>query len=593
MFKAKPSVVATAVLLSLGLSACGGSSSNSSDKKEPEAVNPAPTALTLSATMIDENALGAQVGTLSVTDDANDTHTYTVSDERFEVVAGALKLQDNASIDFEKEPSIAVTVTVTDSASQSLEQAFTIEITNNDGVQSVLDGLTIPTTYAFDSKVEAGSSVSYSGQTARQVLIIELVNYIGSGLEADLNKGVYTSAEQVKAKLMRMYAPTEAQWGDDADDALTLSTTPAATDMSLRDISSSYKNLKGKIAGEDATGQTKNWSTDLIGWNEKGSVTPSGVIEALFDQLAANAQAQIEGSIRVDEVIGANIAKPYINTDGTDIKQLVQKFLLGAVNFSQAADDYLDNDIEGKGLLSDNLQGDKGTKAYTSLEHQFDEGFGYFGAARDYTAYTDDEIASKGGRADWQGHHDSDADGSINLQAEFNFGHSQNAAKRDRGTVGNTAATDYTAQAFEAFVTGRAIINSAVTRGFTDDEMTTLLEQRDTAVLVWEKAIAATAVHYINDTIADLEKIGTSGYSADDYADLAKHWSELKGFSLNLQFNPRSPLSESDFTMVQQKIGMKPALNAADVAAYTTELQAARDILQAAYHFDAENVSGW
>ena len=45
---------------------------------------------------------GAVIGTLSAIDiDSHDTHSFSVSDARFEVVAGQLKLVDGVSLDFE------------------------------------------------------------------------------------------------------------------------------------------------------------------------------------------------------------------------------------------------------------------------------------------------------------------------------------------------------------------------------------------------------------------------------------------------------------------------------------------------------------
>ena len=133
-----------------------------------------------------------------------------------------------------------------------------------------------------------------------------------------------------------------------------------------------------------------------------------------------------------------DITKPYITATEADLAQLVQKFLLGAVAFSQGADDYLDYDevdangvdlvAAGKGLFGDNTALKDGKK-YTPLEHTWDEGFGYFGAARDYLEYTDDEIAGKGGRDNYQGHHDTDGNGKTDLVSEYNWGHSVNAAQ--------------------------------------------------------------------------------------------------------------------------------------------------------------------
>ena len=582
MLKTKPNFIATAVLLSLGLSACGGSSNSSTPAPTPTPTNTAPSEVKLSNLAVSESTVGAVIGNITVTDsDANDTHTLTVSDDRFEISGdGALKLKSNYVLTNADDAEVVITITATDQGNLSKEQEFTLTTSERGGV------------YSFVSATEASqSSVSHSGQAARQVLILELNNYIASGLAADIEAEKFSSAEEVKTKLMRMYASTEAQWDEDADDTLTFTTTPAAKQTTLRQISSSHKNLQGKIAGNDETGQHKDWSTELVGWNAKGSVTPNGVVEALFDQLAANAQIEINGTVRND-IAGNPITKLYINTDGTDIKQLVQKFLLGAVNFSQGTDDYLDNTVDGKGLLSVNTQ--DGTKTYTNLEHQFDEGFGYFGPAHNYNEYTDLEIRAKSGRDGWNlGYNDINGDGMIDLRSEINFANSVNAAKRDLGTEGNANPTDFTKQAFDAFVAGRKIINAAAGDKLTNEQMDALIAQRDIAILVWEKAISATVIHYINDTKADLDKVGSDGYSADDYADLAKHWSELKGFSLNLQFNPHSPMSSEQFATMQEKIGMKPATVEADVTVYKTQLDEVRTMLQEVYNFDADNVSGW
>ena len=51
-------------------------------------------------------------------------------------------------------------------------------------------------------------------------------------------------------------------------------------------------------------------------------------------------------------------------------------------------------------------------------------GFGYFGAARSYDTWTNDEIADI---------MDDDGDGAIDLKHEYSYGHSVNAAKRDEG----------------------------------------------------------------------------------------------------------------------------------------------------------------
>ena len=72
-------------------------------------MNEAPTDIALDNLSVDENADGATVGTLSTTDvDAGDTATYAVSDDRFEVVDGDLKLKDGVSLNHEEADSVSL-----------------------------------------------------------------------------------------------------------------------------------------------------------------------------------------------------------------------------------------------------------------------------------------------------------------------------------------------------------------------------------------------------------------------------------------------------------------------------------------------------
>jgi VCBS repeat-containing protein len=92
-------------------------------------VNDAPASVSLANSTMAENAAGATIGTLSTTDvDAGDTHTYTVSDDRFEVVNGSLKLKAGVALDYETASTIKVTVTATDSGNLSKTEAFTITV---------------------------------------------------------------------------------------------------------------------------------------------------------------------------------------------------------------------------------------------------------------------------------------------------------------------------------------------------------------------------------------------------------------------------------------------------------------------------------
>ena len=117
--------------------------------------------------------------------------------------------------------------------------------------------------------------------------------------------------------------------------------------------------------------------------------------------------------------------------------------------------------------------------------------------------------------------------------------------------------------------------------------------------MAWEKAISSSVVHYINDTLQDMGAIGTADYSFDDHA---KHWSEMKGFALSFQFNPRSPMSGADFETLHGYFGVAPVLSSAGDAAladYAADLLAARALIGEAYGFDSANLgdddgtNGW
>ena len=352
---------------------------------------------------------------------------------------------------------------------------------------------------------------------------------------------------------------------------------------------SSGKDLSGKIAGADPTGQHADWATELVGWTADGVTTPSTLVDAWFGAVEALAIGRANGAQGAAPG-GDAIESADVSPEGLDYAELIQKFLLGAVAFSQGTDDYLDDSEPDKGLHEQNAEPDKEGTPYTSLEHAWDEAFGYFGAARNYGDYSADEAAGKGGRDGWAtGQHDTDGDGAIDLAAELNWGHSVNAAKRDRGSA-EGARTDFMSGAWLGFLDGRTLIANAGAQ-LTDTEQEALGLARDRAVANWELAISATVVHYINEVIGDMDAAGTDDYS---FAGHAKHWSELKGFALGLQFSPRSPVTDAAFADLHRHLGQAPALPGADDFADRRQaLLEARALLTAAYAFETANVEGW
>ena len=433
---------------------------------------------------------------------------------------------------------------------------------------------------SFDSKNNPGNSaVSYSGQSARQILIADMTSKIKS-YTTDIAAATVTADMN-----FFLDGPTDAANYTYAISGQTLIPSPTYGDISTG------KTLRSKMAGEDKAehiigGKLLGWSTGL-----DADPTPSEFIDYLVGLLNTEVTNTTTPEITA---IGGNVSVDvsYIDGEGRDFAQLIQKFMLGAVTFSQGTADYLKTDF------SSGHDRDKGTKDYSTAEHKWDEAFGYFGAAQDYDSYTDAEIKSK--TAFFK---DSDGVAGIDIRAEINQANSVNCAKRDEGA---TVTTDYTQQAFNAFLTGRKQLNDSATGTTTDGALSgsadDLAKASKQAAQVWEMCIAATVVHYINDVNDDLDGfINAQGKFADlsAYKNLAKHWSEMKGFALGLQFNPESPFHQSADTLkvyeaILAAMGDKPDFSSIEAATtYKANLLTARGLMQNAYGFDADNVANW
>ena len=455
----------------------------------------------------------------------------------------------------------------------------------------------IALTYNYMGAASDGSSVSYTGQTARQMLISAMKAEIG-GLTEDIGM-----EDAVRARL-NFYMSGDGV--DDTPHGFTVAGgEPVIPGPTYGDVSTG-KNLGGKTAGQDKAEHVLGG--EFFGWAElaDGSM-PIDLANHFIERLVLEATdgntpliSTVDGQVAVDGV--------YVDEHGRDYQQLMQKFLGGAVAFSQGTTDYLQTP------WGDYLTPVDG-KDYTGAEHKFDEAFGYYGAARDINDYTDDEAAASGGREGFRlGYHDTNDDGSIDLRAEFVFGHAQNCAKRDRGSNG---ATDYSKEAVDAFLIGRQILSNAAESGagLSDDQLVALHDQIAIAAKTWEKCIAATVVHYINDTVGDMGNYVAPNFAdLDNFKNVAKHWGEMKGFALGLQFSPFSPFRDGSvdgitvdsLKTVLSLMGDAPVLAdgsqggvaatdgaQAAIDAYIDDLMEARDILETAYGFDPNVVENW
>ena len=123
-------------------------------------VNEAPEIMVGEASVA-ENDAGADVAAVSATDvDMGDTHTFEVSDNRFEVAGGMLKLKDGESLNHEAGAEVMVTVTVTDDGDPAMSDSAEVTISVTDAND---DPMFARDSYAFNlSENEDGSTTAVS-----------------------------------------------------------------------------------------------------------------------------------------------------------------------------------------------------------------------------------------------------------------------------------------------------------------------------------------------------------------------------------------------------------------------------------------------
>ncbi|MGN6546367.1 MAG: dockerin type I domain-containing protein, partial [Aureliella sp.] len=81
--------------------------------------NDGPASITVSASAVEENVSGATVGHLQIADpDGHGSYVFDVSDDRFEVADGQLRLKDGQQLNYESEQRVTMTVTVHDPSAE-------------------------------------------------------------------------------------------------------------------------------------------------------------------------------------------------------------------------------------------------------------------------------------------------------------------------------------------------------------------------------------------------------------------------------------------------------------------------------------------
>ena len=211
-------------------------------------VNDAPTSISLSASVIDENQFGGIVGSLITADeDSGDTHTYSISgdgSEHFEVVNGQLKLKDNFAANYEDKNTYTLTLTSTDSGGLSISTDITVNINDvNDaptgiditGSLYVNDGITGGTVgeiTTIDEDAVDNHSYSISGADASS---FEIVN---GTLKL---KNTATAVSSVQSDYEITITTTDKgglSWAEDY--TIEVNVAPTAVSLDSMDVNESY-----------------------------------------------------------------------------------------------------------------------------------------------------------------------------------------------------------------------------------------------------------------------------------------------------------------------------------------------------------------
>ncbi len=208
--------------------------------------------------------------------------------------------------------------------------------------------VTTPATYAFER--EGNTSVSYSGQTTRIKMAEELISALKNDPEATT---IPTTTEE---QLQGMFAHVEG-----------------ANDFSEADLNTSDKSIRSKTAASRDYFFTNVVEGTAI--KEKFDGWIKAQVDEVFPNWNVNASAGVAG--RIQEAGGGS--NRLVNGKGLELNQAINKTLIGALMTDQMLNNYLGINVldEGTNVADNDNQILATDKNYTTMEHKWDEAFGY------------------------------------------------------------------------------------------------------------------------------------------------------------------------------------------------------------------------
>jgi hypothetical protein len=237
---------------------------------------------------------------------------------------------------------------------------------------------------------------------------------------------------------------------------------------------------------------------------------------------------------------------------GLNYQQLLSKFIMGAVFYNQAVDNYLDEKMGADSKPNDKPY--KDGACYTGKEHSWDEAFGYWGAAAHSLLLSAEDNYNVAKRKDLAAA-DYNGDGVVDLKSEYVFAHAYYASSFDKG-----GKTSYLEDITRAFLDGRKLITSANGEKLSDAQRSELMGHVNVINENWQKVIAESVFKYAGSTyksLVALESVGNADL-AKEFDKYMKYWGELKGFSMALQVGKEN-IGETA-TKLNRMVGFGPML---------------------------------
>lgn len=348
--------------------------------------------------------------------------------------------------------------------------AFTFSCSSDDPV-----AVDVPGSYSFER--EGSSTVSYSGQTQRLDMLTELSSYAKSGTSEVLSE-------------------------DRMNDMFNNVNSPFSQE-NLNQTGDDRKQIASKLYGQG------DGSTPVDG----GATQES--FEELFKQLAtisaSNGQTAENGKAGV---LTTGSSTYLVDENGVEPVQVMEKKLMGALLFHQGTNVYL-----GSEKLAGSNTELKDDKNYTTLEHHFDEAYGYFELPTDMSQFN-----------------------TLGENKELRFWAKYAYSLNGADAIGYDVAV----KLHDAFRTARACI--AAKYDNQDEEVDCSYEDAIATIKEeWEMILAANVIHYLNDVKDNLS----------DQAKLSHALSEGWGFLESLAYanGGDSRLSDADIDGIKNTIG--------------------------------------